>query len=64
MITTQPDGIEKLRDSFRRARADVAKAHLRCKPNSVGFTYAVYMLAKVDRIRNHALIAANYFEKV
>lgn len=55
---------QELRESFQRARADIANAHIRCKPNSVGFTIGVACLGKLDRIRNHALIAVNYFEKV
>jgi hypothetical protein len=55
---------QELRESFQRARSEIAKTHLRCKPSSIGFTWAVVMLAKVDRVRNHALIAANYFETI
>jgi hypothetical protein len=57
-VKALPDTISDLRESFERARADIAKAHLRCKPNSVAFTFAVYMLARLDRVRNHALTAA------
>jgi hypothetical protein len=54
MKTDLPDTIEELHDSFQTARSDIAKSHLRCKPSSIGFTWAVMMLAKVDRIRGHA----------
>lgn len=62
-MKTLPDTVGDLRESFERARADIAKAHLRCKPSSVAFTFAVCMLARLDRIRNHALNAATEFRR-
>lgn len=61
MKTVLRNPIGELRESFQRARSDIAKTHLRCKPHSVGFTWAVMMLAKVDRIRHHAENTARYF---
>lgn len=48
MKSVLSDTIEELRELFQRARSDIAKAHLHCKPHSIGFTWAVIMLAKVD----------------